>query len=682
MTKFQLPEGSRIKLDGAQYKVVARTAGGEIHLSHLDTGEPMMVPAQDIVRAIYDGEAELTGTSIDDVRHKLVSFDAFSKRDRDEARRKLAFVQKVDSVVKAANLNQAVNYVIMHSRKANSPSVPSKRTLVRWYTAWHSSGRDIRSLLPRHCLKGPKEVRADNRIKTIIWETALEHYLKPEHASGTEVYNLVKRKIERENKSLSLGMRLTAPSRRTVYRWLGNLDPYEVLAAQKGTNVADQKFRPVDSGIGASRPLERVEIDHHLIDLLVVYSNGDVLGRVWLTVALDVYSRMVVGFDISPEAPSYRSIMRCLRNAIAPKDAFVRRVIDEFHAQDGREQGVTIENEWLCFGLIALLVVDNGLEFHSENLLNSAAQIGTSIEYNPKRSPRYKGKVERLFGTLNSKLIHTLEGTTFSNPQERGEYPAEKNAKITIQDLMLLVTKFLVDEYPNSYHEGIRDCPIRKWERGTNTHPVRLLSNPEDLEILTSCVETCTLSRTGVTLLNLQFQSDAIQLLYRRLMSGRMRLPKNPKVKVKFDPENLLTVYVEDPENRVFLPAKCRFETYADGLSVWRHKMIRSVVAKETNGARKHSEEALLSARVTTFELAQQLKSSKQKTTRKRAHRFASEEVTADVVTNLESASDAKEHNDAPLEEFDFSTDEIVAEIERAQWKSTSPSRRTGGENA
>jgi len=536
--------------------------------------------------------------------------------------------------------------------------------------------------LPRHCFKGPQDSRADSRLKAIMWETTQEDYLKPANASGTDIYNNVLRQVEKENRSLPVGMKLKAPSRRTIYRWLGKLDPYEVLAAQKGTNIADQTFRPVESGILASRPLERVEIDHHLIDLLVVYPNGDVLGRLWLTLALDVYSRMVVGFDISPEAPSYRSIMRCLRNAIAPKDAFLKRVVEEFNAQGFRDLCAEIENEWVCFGLIETLVVDNGLEFHSQNLLDAAGQLGISVEYNPKRSPRYKGKVERFFGTLNSKLIHKLDGTTFSNPLERGEYPAEKNAKLTIQDLMLLVTKFVVDEYHHSYHNGIRDCPILKWEKGTNTHPVCLLSNPEDLEVLTSCVEMCTLSRTGVTLQNLQFQSDAIQMLYRRLMSGSIRLPENPKVKVKYDPENLLTVYVEDPENRVFLPAKCRFETYADGLSVWRHKVIRSVVSKETNGARKHSEEALLSARVTTFELAKQLKSSKQKTTRKKARRFVTEEVTADVVTNWESASDAKEHNDAPLEEFDFSTDEIVAEIERAQWKSTSPSRRTGGDNA
>lgn len=405
------------------------------------------------------------------------------------------------------------------------------------------------------------------------------------------------------------------------------------------------------------------------------------MGRVWLTLAIDSYSRMVVGFDMSPEPPSYRSVMRCLRNAIPPKDKFIQTVLDEFKAQGGNEIEADIEYEWPCFGMIADLVVDNGLEFHSQNLLDALSQLGISIEYNPKRKPRYKGKVERFFETLNSKLIHTLDGTTFSNTQQRGDYQSEKNAKLTIQDLMLLVTKFVVDEYPNTYHEGIRDCPIRRWTRGTEKHPVRLLSNLEDLSVLTSCVETCTLSRIGVRLFNLQFQSEAIQLLYRRLMTGKMNLGGNPKVRVKYDPENLLTVYVEDAQNRVFLPARCLYAAYADGLSVWRHKLVRSVVSKETNGARKHSEEALLNARTTTFELAQKVKRSKRKTQRNRAHRYLREEIAADVVTNLDTATDGKECGESPIPVFDFSSDEIIAEIERSHWRSTSPPRKAGGDD-
>jgi len=682
MTRIHLPEGSRLAFQGAQYKVVTLTENQDVHLSSLDTGEPLLIPSKEIAQAVFDGEVEILSAFPNYAHHQLVSFDSFSDQERAEARARLEFVRHVDKASGASNLNQAVSCVIRRYDQDGYDELPSKRTLMRWYKSWILGGKDIRALLPRNCFKGPRQRRFDNRLESIIWEIVHERYLKPEYSTGTEIYRAICRRIKKENQTASVGMKLKAPSRRTIYRYLSKLDPYEVLLAHHGQQVADQKFGPVGSGIGTDYPLERVEIDHHLIDLLVVYPNGDVMGRVWLTLAIDSYSRMVVGFDISPEPPSYRSIMRCLRNAIAPKDKFIQSVVDEFKAQSGNEIEADIENEWPCFGLIVVLVVDNGLEFHSQNLLDALSQLGISIEYNPKRTPRYKGKVERFFQTLNSKLIHTLDGTTFSNTQQRGDYASEKNAKLTIQDLMLLVTKFVVDEYSNTYHEGIKDCPIHRWTKGTEKHPVRLLSNLEDLSVLTSCVETCTLSRIGVRLFNLQFQSEAIQLLYRRLMTGRMNLGRNPKVRVKYDPENLLLVYVEDAQNRIFLPASCVYASYADGLSVWRHKLISRVVSNETNGARKHSEEKLLNARVTTFELAQQLKTSKRKTQRNKAHRYVREEVIAEVVTNFENASEDKQREDIPVQEYDFSSDEIAAELERADWKSTSPSRGTGGDNA
>lgn len=681
MTRIHLPEGSRLAFHGAQYKVVTLTENQDVHLSSLDTGEPMLIPSKEIAQAVFDGEAEILCASTNCAQHQLVSFDSFSDQERAEARARLTFVKQVDGASGARNLNQAVGCVIRRCDKEGRDDIPSKRTLIRWYKSWVSGGRDIRALLPRNCFKGPQHMRFDNRLESIVWEIVHERYLKPEYSTGTEIYRAICRRIKKENETAAVGMKLKAPSRRTVYRYLSKLDPYEVLLAHHGQQAADQKFGPVGSGVSTNYPLERVEIDHHLIDLLVVYPNGDVMGRVWLTLAIDSYSRMVVGFDMSPEPPSYRSVMRCLRNAIPPKDKFIQTVLDEFKAQGGNEIEADIEYEWPCFGMIADLVVDNGLEFHSQNLLDALSQLGISIEYNPKRKPRYKGKVERFFETLNSKLIHTLDGTTFSNTQQRGDYQSEKNAKLTIQDLMLLVTKFVVDEYPNTYHEGIRDCPIRRWTRGTEKHPVRLLSNLEDLSVLTSCVETCTLSRIGVRLFNLQFQSEAIQLLYRRLMTGKMNLGGNPKVRVKYDPENLLTVYVEDAQNRVFLPARCLYAAYADGLSVWRHKLVRSVVSKETNGARKHSEEALLNARTTTFELAQKVKRSKRKTQRNRAHRYLREEIAADVVTNLDTATDGKECGESPIPVFDFSSDEIIAEIERSHWRSTSPPRKAGGDD-
>jgi transposase InsO family protein len=61
-------------------------------------------------------------------------------------------------------------------------------------------------------------------------------------------------------------------------------------------------------------PLERVQIDHTRIDVVVV-NEGDRLpiGRPWLTLAIDVASRVVLGFSVSLETVASRLCPRRCR---------------------------------------------------------------------------------------------------------------------------------------------------------------------------------------------------------------------------------------------------------------------------------------------------------------------------------------------------------------------------------
>ena len=67
-------------------------------------------------------------------------------------------------------------------------------------------------------------------------------------------------------------------------------------------------------------PLERVELDHFLCDVhLVCGKTGAALGRPWLTLAVDHYSGMVVGYHLTFAPPSAASVLAALRHAIVPK---------------------------------------------------------------------------------------------------------------------------------------------------------------------------------------------------------------------------------------------------------------------------------------------------------------------------------------------------------------------------
>ena len=80
----------------------------------------------------------------------------------------------------------------------------------------------------------------------------------------------------------------------------------------------------------ASRPLEIMQIDHTKVDLIVVdEQTREPLGRPWITLAMDIFTRMVRGFYLTMDNPSRLSVSLCLLHAVFDKGAWLReREID------------------------------------------------------------------------------------------------------------------------------------------------------------------------------------------------------------------------------------------------------------------------------------------------------------------------------------------------------------------
>jgi putative transposase len=172
----------------------------------------------------------------------------------------------------------------------------------------------------------------------------------------------------------------------------------------------------VPGEFSASRPLEIVQVDHTKADIFVVDEETRApIGRPWLTLAMDVYSRMVTGFHLTMEAPSRLSTSLCLLHAIFDKSAWLRE----------RE----IKDPWPVAGLAEALHVDNGADFRSRAFQRGCQDAGIAIKWRPPGEPHFGGHIERLIGTQMGAL-HLLPGSTFSNVAERG-HPATSSRLAT-----------------------------------------------------------------------------------------------------------------------------------------------------------------------------------------------------------------------------------------------------------
>ncbi|CAM5191522.1 hypothetical protein CDEF62S_02944 [Castellaniella defragrans] len=94
-------------------------------------------------------------------------------------------------------------------------------------------------------------------------------------------------------------LELGSPSRATVYRRMEELRQDVVDGARLGADVARIKYRTALGGLRVRNVLDRLEVDHTPMDVILIDTQGRTIGRPWLTLAIDRASRMIMGFYIS-----------------------------------------------------------------------------------------------------------------------------------------------------------------------------------------------------------------------------------------------------------------------------------------------------------------------------------------------------------------------------------------------
>ena len=130
-------------------------------------------------------------------------------------------------------------------------------------------------------------------------------------------------------------------------------------------------------------------------------------------------------------------------------------------------------------GLPEALHLDNAPEFHAESLTRAAQEYGIRLEYRPPGRPHFGGHIERLIGTTMG-AVHLLPGTTFSNVADKGNYPSEKAAVLTLPELESFIALQIAGVYHQSIHSALHRSPIQAWTERfpERSRPLRQPINP------------------------------------------------------------------------------------------------------------------------------------------------------------------------------------------------------------
>ena len=317
---------------------------------------------------------------------------------------------------------------------------------------------------------------------------------------------------------------LPAPSRGVV---VARLRDRGISTLRDGTDVtaiasAARPPRP-------TRPLEIVQIDHTLVDVMVVDEiQRESMGRPWVTVAFDVATRVVLGFVLSLNPPSATSVGLALAMAGLPKDRWLK------------EQGLKIR--WAPYGIPKTLHLDNAAEFHSLALKRGCERYGIRLEYRPPGRPQFGGHIERYLGTL-MRRIHGLPGTTMSNPTERGKYPSEAKATMTMLELGKWMALEIAGRYHHQAHRGLHAIPAQVWDKAIKHQARAVIDDPARFVIDFLPAEMRRISKNGFQLGLIRYWDPLLTRMF----------PVGTRVLVRYDPRDLSKVFVPSTDTTGYL---------------------------------------------------------------------------------------------------------------------------------
>ncbi len=445
----------------------------------------------------------------------------------------------------------------------------SSRTLRRWINSYRTTG-SIAALLEKKRGWHKDKIRLDHATDTLIKEVINDFFL-------TQQRPTIEATVRRVHK-LCHQKGCAKPSGKAIRYRINQLPESMVMKRRGQRERAKNKFTPKAGRFPeVFNPLDVVQIDHTPADIILVDDkHRKPIGRPWVTVAIDVYSRMITGYYISLDAPSVTSVGMCLSRSILPKDDLLI------------QNGIT-DVEWKVYGYPRKIHVDNGSDFRSDDLRKSCALHGINIEFRPLARPEYGGHVERMIGNLMKK-VHELPGTTFSNIKEKDDYDAEKNAALTLDEFEKWFLTYITKVYHLSIHSGIERTPTKQWEIGIFGD-----SFSDGIGIPSLPVDETTLKLDFMPSFERTIQSSGVRIdglhYYDACLNNYVNTSDDNKVKNKFifrrDPRDISKIWFFDPELKQYFVVPFANQTLPP-MSLWEYQQVRRQVKLQNGTSNEH----------------------------------------------------------------------------------------------
>jgi putative transposase len=396
---------------------------------------------------------------------------------------------------------------------------PSERTKRRWrqrqLAAELHSNNEVLALVPRTRDRGNRAPRLSAEQEGAMARVIQTKWLTPEASNCRACYKFLK--------TACADAGLDLPSYPTFVERIKAQDVTKSNRARYGKRRAYQEDEfvyslNVDTPIHGSRPFQYCHIDHTELDIELICSRtGKNLGRPWVSLAVDSFTRQVLGIYLTFDCPSYVATMMVLRD-------IVRR-----HHR-----------------LPQFIVADNGADFRSVNFENLLEALGSHLRFRPSGQPRHGSVLERMFGRAHSEYVHNLAGNTKATKEVRtttGKFLPKNLAEWSLEAMYYGLENWAFEYYDQEVHRTLGMSPREFYEKGIAESGARahthLICNTDFL------IATCpSVDREGVRTVNRQRGVKFHDFYYWAPEFRDLKLAGR-KVRVRYDPWDASTAYAE-----------------------------------------------------------------------------------------------------------------------------------------
>lgn len=273
------------------------------------------------------------------------------------------------------------------------------------------------------------------------------------------------------------------PTFRQFTYWYGRSKNREkVIITREGQRAYDLRHRPMrgESTSMAFGPGSLYQIDATVGDVYLVSSLDSrlIIGRPVIYVVIDTFSRLVVGFTVGLEGPSWMGAVLAFEHVATDKVEFCRSM------------GINITPDiWPVQHFSEAILGDRG-ELEGGNADVLVKGFGMRVANTPPYRADWKGIVERHFRLINDRIVHWLPGAV--RRIVRGDKDYRLEGAMTLVQLRKVLTlcflehnqTALIPNYPRDTdmkRDQVRANPLELWHWGLENRNGALKYFPPDM---------------------------------------------------------------------------------------------------------------------------------------------------------------------------------------------------------